>query len=302
MSNVILRAENLEKNFRDLRAVNNINFSLEKGDVFGFIGPNGSGKTTTIRMILGLLKADKGNVYINGHSIKDEYYEAVSSVGALVEGPAFYEYMTAEENLECFGSYSKGVTKERINYLLKLVGLSQRGKDKVKEFSLGMKQRLGIAQALLNEPELLILDEPTNGLDPEGIKDIRKLIKDLSNDGVTVFVSSHMLSEIENVCNKILIIKDGNKVVFGNTEELIRESGLYEIEAVDNKYLIKVLNTVHNVSIEDCEGKVKVKFKGELFPEDLLEVLVKKGVKIRSYSPTNLSLEEYFFNATGGQK
>ncbi|MDZ4957237.1 ATP-binding cassette domain-containing protein, partial [Clostridium perfringens] len=134
--------------------------------------------------------------------MKDEYYEAVASVGALVEGPAFYEYMTAQENLECFAAYAGNVDKKRIKYLLELVGLLDRAKDKVKGFSLGMKQRLGIAQALLNSPELLILDEPTNGLDPDGIRDIRKLIENLSNEGITVFVSSHLLSEVQNVCNK----------------------------------------------------------------------------------------------------
>lgn len=298
MKDIILKTENLEKSFKNLKVVDNISFSLEKGDVFGFIGPNGAGKTTTIRMILGLLKMDKGTIYINGHSIRDEYYEAVSSVGALVEGPAFYEYMSAEENLMSFGSYSGGITKAKVKELLKLVGLEDRGKDKVKTFSLGMKQRLGIAQALLNDPELLILDEPTNGLDPNGIKDIRNLIKKLSDQGKTIFISSHILSEVQNVCNKISIVKNGVELVFGNTEELISENGLYDISAVNNQQLSDILKNMHGVTVVQAGSKVRVKLSDDLLPEQLLRNLVNAGAQIRVYNPVNITLEDYFFQTT----
>ena len=259
MDSIVLRAEKISKSFKDVKVVNDLSFELKKGDIFGFIGPNGAGKTTTIRMILGLLKLDSGNIYINNYSIIDEYYKAIDSVGALVEGPAFYEYMTAQENLEIFSVYSGCIDKKRIKYLLELVGLSDRANDKVKNFSLGMKQRLGIAQALLNNPKLLILDEPTNGLDPNGIKDIRSLVKDLSNKGITIFISSHMLSEVQNICNKILIIKDGKKIAFGNTSDLVHQAGLYEIISTDKNNLLNVLNSIKEVSILEVDEKVKIK-------------------------------------------
>lgn len=301
MNDIVLSAEKISKSFKDVKVVNDLSFELKKGDIFGFIGPNGAGKTTTIRMLLGLLKPDSGSIYINNYSIIDEYYKAIDSVGALVEGPAFYEYMTAQENLECFSVYSGCIDKKRIKYLLELVGLADRANDKVKNFSLGMKQRLGIAQALLNNPKLLILDEPTNGLDPNGMKDIRKLVKDLSNKGITIFISSHMLSEVQNICNKILIIKDGKKIAFENTSDLVNQSELYEIMSTDKDNLLNVLNSIKEVSILEVNEKVKIKIERNMLPEDLLEKLIKSGVKIRLYNPITISLEDHFFNLIKGE-
>ena len=300
MENSILEVKNIVKKFRNRIAVDNISFTVSKGDVFGFLGPNGAGKTTTIRLILGLLQPDKGDIFINNLSIKNNFYAAVSKVGALVEGPAFYEYMTAEENLECFGAYSENVSKTDIWKCLELVGLSKRAKDKVKEYSFGMKQRLGIAQALLHDPDILVLDEPINGLDPQGIREIRDIINELRNQGKTIFLSSHILSEVENVCNKILIIKDGKEVISGKTKELVNTSNTYDIQSVDNEMLAQILQNIKEVSIIDIKDKIRVQLKKELQPEDLLKQLINNNVKIRVYNPVNLSLEEYFFSALKG--
>ena len=297
MRNEVLEVVNVSKKFGNLTAVNNISFSVQKGDIFGFLGPNGSGKTTTIRMILGLLKPNNGEIYINKKSIKDNFYEAISQVGALVEGPAFYEYMTAQENLEIFGAYSGEVNKKKIQEILELVRLAERSKDKVKEFSLGMKQRLGIAQALLNEPKLLILDEPINGLDPSGIREIRDIICNLSKNGTTVFLSSHILSEVEQICNKILIINKGKEIISGITKDLIKNSNIYDIQAVENKKLLAVLKDIKEVSIKKIDASLRVEINEKMTPEDLLTQLINDGIKIRVYNPVKISLEDYFFKS-----
>ncbi len=297
MKNVVLEVKNLEKSFGKLKAVNNISFTVEKGDIFGFLGPNGSGKTTTIRLILSLLKPDNGEIYINNLDIKNHFYASLSKVGALVEGPAFYEYLTAQENLEVFGSYCGGVKKEKIEELLDLVGLSDRRRDKVSQYSLGMKQRLGIAQALLNDPDLIILDEPINGLDPQGIRDIRKIMNHLSEKGITIFLSSHILSEVEQTCNKVFIINKGKKIVAGSTSELIKNKNHYEIIATDNVKLIKVLENINGIQIDSVQEAIRITIFKQILPEDLLTQLIGEGLKIKMYTPIKLSLEEYFFKS-----
>lgn len=295
MDNTILDVKNIEKKFKNNTIIDDISFSVKKGDIFGFLGPNGAGKTTAIKIILNLINADKGEVLIDGKSIDNNSNSYLSKIGALVEGPAFYEYMTAEENLEIFGAYSGGVNKEKIHEILKLVGLEDRGMDKVKEYSLGMKQRLGIAQALLNNPELLILDEPINGLDPQGIKEVRKIICDLSKKGVTILLSSHILSEVEQICNKVLIINKGKTLAYGETKDLIKNSNIYDIESTDNNKLIKEIQLTENVSVDSIGKVIRVKIDENLAPEDLLIRLINKGIKIKSYIPIKLTLEEYFF-------
>lgn len=300
MNAVVLEVKNLEKSFGKTKVVNNISFNVEKGDIFGFLGENGAGKTTTIRMILGLLKIDNGDVFINGKSIKNNFYSAVSKVGALVEGPAFYDYMTAKENLEAFGAYSGGVKKEKIDYLIDLVGLNGRENDKVKEYSLGMKQRLGIAQALLNDPELIILDEPINGLDPKGIKEIRNLMFDLSSKGITILISSHILGEIQHTCNKVIIINKGKQVVSGFTQDLLDKTNMYDIEGTDKDKLVNTLKEIDNITIQNVDDVVRVKISDNLLPEDLLNMIIVNN-KIRVFSPVKVSLEDYFFNTLEGR-
>ena len=212
----ILKCENLTKKIKNKVIVENVSFSINKGDIVGFLGPNGAGKTTIIKLILGLIKITEGKVFINGFDIEKDFVKAIEKVGAIVENPDLYMYLSGYDNLKITANNYKNISKERINEVIKRVGLENRIKDKVSTYSLGMRQRLGIAEAIINSPELLILDEPTNGLDVEGIIEIRNLIKDLSNHGIAILISSHNLSEIDNLCNRIIAIKNG-KIVEDST-------------------------------------------------------------------------------------
>ena len=214
----ILKCENLTKKIKNKVIVENVSFSINKGDIVGFLGPNGAGKTTIIKLILGLIKITEGKVFINGFDIEKDFVKAIEKVGAIVENPDLYMYLSGYDNLKITANNYKNISKERINEVIKIVGLEKRIKDKVSTYSLGMRQRLGIAEAIINSPELLILDEPTNGLDVEGIIEIRNLIKDLSNHGIAILISSHNLSEIGNLCNRIIAIKNG-KIVGDSTIE-----------------------------------------------------------------------------------
>ena len=212
----ILKCENLTKKIKNKVIVENVSFSINKGDIVGFLGPNGAGKTTIIKLILGLIKITEGKVFINGFDIEKDFVKAIEKVGAIVENPDLYMYLSGYDNLKITANNYKNISKERINEVIKIVGLENRIKDKVSTYSLGMRQRLGIAEAIINSPEILILDEPTNGLDVEGIIEIRNLIKDLSNHGIAILISSHNLSEIDNLCNRIIAIKNG-KIVEDST-------------------------------------------------------------------------------------
>lgn len=301
--NKILQIENLHKTFKNkIKAVQGISLEIEKGDVFGFLGPNGAGKSTTIRMILGLIRPDQGKVIIDGNQLSSNRFKALRKVGALVEGPAFYDYLTAYENLRIFAAYSQGISKDRIYQVLKVVGLSQRSNDKVKNYSMGMKQRLGIAQALLNDPKVIILDEPTNGLDPYGVQEVRQLISRLSQEeNITVFVSSHILTEIEQISNKVAIINKGKIITTGLVKELLNpDESVYEITGPDLSQLKQIIDTTQGISIIKAE---RLRFKIEQGkPEELLTSLVTKGAKISSFFPYKPSLEGFFFDMTRGEK
>ena len=208
----ILECKNLCKSFRKKQILKDVSFKVAPGDILAFIGPNGSGKTTTIKLILGLQKIDSGIVLINGFDITKEYTKAIAKVGSIVENPDSYMYLTGWQNLRIIANCYSQITDERIKEIVKYVGLEQRINDKVSKYSLGMRQRLGIAASLLNAPNVLILDEPTNGLDPEGIKDLRNLLKKLAQDGMGILISSHNLSELESFCNKVCIIDNGSIV------------------------------------------------------------------------------------------
>lgn len=223
----ILKCENLKKQVKNKVIVENISFSLDKGDIVGFIGPNGAGKTTTIKLILGLIKLTEGKVYIDGYDIQKNFIKAMEKVGAIVETPDLYMYLSGYDNLKLTANNYKNITKKRINEVIKMVGLENRIKDKVSTYSLGMRQRLGIAEAIINNPELLILDEPTNGLDVEGTIEIRNLIKELSNEGIAILISSHNLTEIDNLCNKIIVIKNG-KIIVNEAIEQFKNSLSYQ--------------------------------------------------------------------------
>ena len=225
----ILKCDNLEKKIKDKLIVQDISFSIDKGEIVGLIGPNGAGKTTIIKLILGLVKITKGNVFINGHNIEKDFVKAIENVGAIVENPDLYMYLSGYDNLKLTANNYKNITKERINEVIKIVGLENRIKDKVSTYSLGMRQRLGIAEAIINSPELLILDEPTNGLDVEGIIEIRNLIKNLSKNEIAILISSHNLSEIGNICNRIIAVKNG-KIIEDSTINNFTDGGKLSLE------------------------------------------------------------------------
>ena len=212
----VLKCTNLKKQVKEKVIVENISFSICKGDIVGFIGPNGAGKTTVIKLILGLIKPTEGQVLIKGFDIKKDFTRAIDKVGAIVENPDLYMYLSGYDNLKITANNYKNISKNRIYEVAKIVGLENRIKDKVSTYSLGMRQRLGIAEAIINTPDLLILDEPTNGLDIEGIIEIRNLIKNLSHQGIAILISSHNLTEINNLCNRIIAIKNG-KIVTDDT-------------------------------------------------------------------------------------
>lgn len=212
MNQIVLKVTNLKKQYKNLTALDGISFSLSKGEIVGFIGSNGAGKSTTIKLITGLIRPSSGKIEIYGTDIKNRE-QALENIGAVVENPCFYPYLSAKQNLEYFASFYPDVDEQRIDQVLKLVGLASRQNDKVKEYSLGMRQRLGIAQALLNRPKILVLDEPTNGLDAQAIVQVRNFLKEIcKKTGVTIFISSHILSELQNLCDRFIIIDKGKIV------------------------------------------------------------------------------------------
>ena len=239
--------KNVSKTFVGKRAVDNISFELNKPGVFGLLGTNGAGKTTTIKLILGLQSIDSGAVKINGYDIQKEFEKAIEKVGTIVENPDLYMYLSGYDNLKLISNMYKNIDKKRIDEVVKLVKLEQRINDKVSKYSLGMRQRLGIAQALLHKPNLLILDEPTNGLDPEGIKELRELIKDLAEkENMAIVISSHNLSELESFCNKVTIIKNG---------KIVETSTINEVKKVEHSYIIELDN------IEDIQKIIEKKIE-----------------------------------------
>ncbi len=231
ITNTLLETRNLTKSFRGRKVIDNLNLKVMRGDVYGFLGRNGQGKTTTIRMMTGLIFPDSGDVTINGYSLKTDFKRAISCVGAIVEAPAFYDYLSGYENLLLMANLIPGLNKSRIDEVLEIVRLTGLGKDKVRTYSLGMKQRLGIANALLNHPQLIILDEPTNGLDPQGMKEIKEMIVQLSSEkDITFFISSHLLHEMQQLCSRIGIIHNGKLLVEGNVHELAGNSSENSLE------------------------------------------------------------------------
>ena len=231
----ILKVKDLNKKFGKKEVLKSVSFEINEGDILAFIGPNGAGKTTTIKCILGLQRLTKGSITINGYDIKKNFVKAIEKTGCIVESPDVYMYLTGYENLKLQASLYANIKEDSLTNIIRLVGLENRIYDKVSKYSLGMRQRLGIAISLVNSPNLLILDEPTNGLDPEGIKELRELLLKLSKRGMGILISSHNLSELESFCNKVCIISKG---------EIIEENSISKIKEIDeNKYIIKVNDT-----------------------------------------------------------
>jgi ABC-2 type transport system ATP-binding protein len=297
----VIEIINLNKRFKEIVAVDNLNLRVLKGDVFGFLGPNGAGKSTTIRLLVSLISPQSGTVNIFGKSLKDHRKKILARVGAIVEKPDFYNYLSAYKNLEILAKLSGiELKRSRIFELLELVGLKDRYKSKVKTYSHGMKQRLGIAQALLHDPELIILDEPTTGLDPFGMKEIRDLIIKLSKEEKkTIFLSSHILSEIEMIADRMVIINKGTSIVEGEVKELLNSGALKVTFEVENTEETKrVLDNTNWITKIDSVSKDKLTFTLEQNEIALLnKFLVEKGISVSAVVPKR-SLEEYFLKIT----
>ena len=299
MLEVILSIKNLSKSFGKRKAVDNVSFDIREGEIFGFLGPNGAGKSTAIRSMLSLIKPDNGDVEIFGKSVKKQRNSALQGVGALVERPDFYEYLSAYRNLSLLATMDN-VSKRRIDEVLEIVGLTDRREDKVKAYSQGMKQRLGIAQALLSNPKLLILDEPTNGLDPRGMKEVRDLIRKLSQEGITILLSSHILHEVEQVCTTMAIINLGKLIKIGSVHDLLNESdtSITEIRVEPLVKARKVLESLDYISnIAESDGTFKVKIANKDLKQ-LTRELVKGNFDVSAIIPRT-SLEDYFLSLTG---
>jgi ABC-type multidrug transport system ATPase subunit len=302
----IIQVKGLTKYFREIKAVNDLSFQVLAGQVYGFLGQNGAGKSTTIRMLLTLITPDSGSIEIFGMDLQKRRHEILQKVGAIIEKPDLYKYLTAIENLRMFAAIS-GVklSEKQLMDQLALVGLVERARSRVKTFSQGMKQRLGIAVALVHDPDLIILDEPTNGLDPQGIADVRNLILHLSNDrGKTVFVSSHLLSEIEVIADSILIINKGHKVAEGSKRELLNPVKT-EVELItDNRdksiSLIKTTQwSKYLLDGHSDDGHILFEMDKVLIPE-LNRALVQNGINVLSLKPRH-SLEDLFLSLTAQQ-
>lgn len=297
----IIEINSLTKDFKDLRAVNNLNLNVFEGDVFGFLGPNGAGKSTTIRMLLSLIRPTNGSIKLFDKPLVDNRIEILKRIGAIVEKPDFYGYLSAFKNLEILGKISgKEISKNRIMEVLELVGLSKRYKSKVKTFSHGMKQRLGLGQALLHDPDLIILDEPTTGLDPQGMKEIRDLILHLSKEKKkTIFLSSHILYEVELVANRMIIINKGTTRVEGEVKDLLNAKKLKVTFETDDEERVKTLISESSWG-NKLETNAKSVFIFSLENNEISELnkyLVQNGVAVNAVIPTR-SLEEYFLKIT----
>lgn len=291
----ILECQNLCKSFGKKQILKDVSFEIDEKDILAFIGPNGSGKTTTIKLILGLQNIDSGSVKINGYDVQKDFVKSIEKVGAIVENPDTYMYLSGWQNLKLVANLYKGVTDDDLKTIVKTVGLENRIHDKVSKYSLGMRQRLGIARALINKPNLLVLDEPTNGLDPEGIKDLRMLLKRLAKEGMGILISSHNLAELESFCNKVLIIDNG---------VILEKSEVKKFKDNDNKYLFKVDNT-KNIKLDGMYEVTKTTFciNGEKESiASIIKTLVNEDIKIYEVTLTELTLEEAFLKKTGGMK
>lgn len=290
---------NLTKAFGDIHAVNDLSFSVFKGDIMGFLGPNGAGKSTTIRMLLSLIKPDSGAIKIFGLPMPKKRSVILHEIGALIEEPRFYEYLTAYKNLEILSKIS-GVKPDskRIYEVLDLIGLLNRASSKVKTFSHGMKQRLGIAQALVHDPDLLILDEPGNGLDPKGMVDVRNVILRINKElGKTIFISSHILKEVELISNRMVIINEGHKIVEGDVKELLYSGKIkVTIDTSDNSKALKILEEKKFSCELDHDKLIKVYAKKAAVP-DINMLLVENEIAVFSINPIK-TLEEYFLDMT----
>jgi len=292
----ILTVDNLTKKFGHLTAVKNLSFTIEKGNVYGILGPNGSGKSTTLGIILNVVNRTSGEFsWFDGNT---STHEALKKVGAIIERPNFYPYMTALQNLRLVCKI-KEVTEDKVLEKLELVGLLDRKNSKFKTYSLGMKQRLAIASALLNDPEILILDEPTNGLDPQGIHQIREIIQKIASQGTTILLASHLLDEVEKVCSHVVILRKGEKLYSGPVDGMLASHGFFELRTTDMEALKLLLEKNKSFGkIETQNGTITAYLNEEMNAEELNKILFKKDIVLSHLVKRKESLEEQFLTLT----
>jgi ABC-2 type transport system ATP-binding protein len=296
----LLEVKNINKSFGKKQVLHNVSFTINEGEILGFIGPNGAGKTTTIKLMLGLQSIDSGDVVINGFDVKTDFENAIEKVGAIVESPDLYMYLTGRQNLQLIANMYKGITKEEINKIIKLVGLQKRIDDKVSKYSLGMRQRLGIAASLIHKPNVLILDEPTNGLDPEGIKEIRDLlIKLAKEENMAILISSHNLAELDNFVTNVCIIKNGKVLSSAEVKEFKKlKNTTFKVEVDKTEGLDELLGNVCKIIDKDSlELQVE---KEEITA--CIKKMIDKGYQVYQVVNEELTLEDAFLNRAGGNE
>ena len=292
----ILKISNLTKKFGSLTAVNDLSFNIDKGSVYGILGPNGSGKSTTLGIVLNVVNKTSGDFSWYGGKLTT--HQALKKVGAIIESPNFYPYMSASENLKLVCKI-KEISYDSIDKTLEIVGLIDRKEHDFSTFSLGMKQRLAIASALLNDPEILILDEPTNGLDPQGIHQIREIIKTIANNGTTILLASHLLDEVEKVCSHVVVLRKGVNLFSGRVDELISSNGFFELKTTQKDDLIKFLDSHPNFSHTKTESDLITAFlKLPMDAEEFNRLLFASGITLSHLVKRKESLEEQFLQLT----
>jgi len=295
---VIVKTENLTKRFGNLVAVNELNLEVHRGEIFGFLGPNGSGKTTTIEMLIGLIRPSAGRIELFGQDITERLTAILPRIGAVLEKPSLYPYLSGRDNLLLLARISGAVNHKRIEDVLELVGLTSRANDKFQNYSMGMKQRLAISAALLSDPELIILDEPTNGLDPSGMKEVRGLIKSLGNQGKTIFLNSHLLHEVEQICDHLAIVKQGKIIAQGETSRLLRRGGALQLKVTDTDKAVAILKSaewISSVTREDNSIQVNVPLERAV---DISALLAKNNIFLSEMKAVESTLETFFLEVT----
>jgi len=303
MNDAVLQLRNVTKTIGRRTIVSDLSFDIPAGEVFGFLGPNGAGKTTTIRMIVGLISMTKGEVFVKGVSVRKQFEQAMTHIGAIVENPEMYKFLTGYQNLVHFARRHHGVTKQRIDEVVKLLGLQNRIHEKVKRYSLGMRQRLGVAQAILHKPSVLILDEPTNGLDPAGIRELRDYLRKLTKEeGIAVIVSSHLLSEMELMCDRVAIIQGGKLIDVRSLQEATNaKQSKIIVEVDDAQAAYQLLSGAFNGQGVSLSGElIEVTGDRSLIP-DMTRLLVKAGLEVYGIHASQRSLEDQFLEMTGGE-
>jgi len=297
---IILRTKGLTKRFGSLVAVNNLNLELRRGEVFGFLGPNGAGKSTTVGMILGLVAPTAGSIELFGKKLDGHSWELLRRVGAIIEEPAFYPYLSGRDNLEVLSRSIGGINRAKIDEVLKRVNLFERAKDRYGTYSMGMKQRLGIASTLLRDPELIILDEPTSGLDPAGTLEVRDLIPELANENRAVFLCSHLLHEVELVCNRVVIIKQGIMIANSTVQELVTRGQLLQIKVNDPVQAMTILESLPWIkSVKRENGYIVVDAPRDSASR-VNQALAEQNIFASELLSRNVSLESVFLQLTGG--